>query len=128
MTAQRSFACIICPIGCDLTAATEGTGVVSVCGNACPRGEAYARSECIDPRRTLTSTIAVSGGVMKLVPVKTAREIPVQLLFPCMEIIRRACVSAPVRLGEVLIPDILGTGVPVIACMDVPARDGCGIY
>jgi CxxC motif-containing protein len=93
--------------------------VVSVADNQCPRGEAYVRREILDPRRILTSTVGVVGGAQRLVPVKTAEEIPRNMLMQCMEIIRRTCCRAPVRRGDIIIRDILGTGISVVACADV---------
>ncbi len=115
--------CIICPIGCLMEVSIQNVGksksVVSVKDNTCPRGEDYAKKELINPTRTLTTTIAVAQGESPLVPVKTDGEVSREKLLSCMEIIRRQCVVAPVKRGDVLIRDILGSGVNIIACADV---------
>ncbi len=115
--------CIICPIGCLMEVSIKQEGdtsiVLGVKDNACYRGENYAKKELIDPTRTLTTTIAVTQGEAPLVPVKTDGEIPKNRLMDCMEIIRRKCVAAPIKRGDVLIKDILGTGINVIACADI---------
>jgi CxxC motif-containing protein len=106
-------------MGCLLDVTMEGNRVTAVSGNSCSRGPEYARRELINPTRTLTTTVAVSGGELPLVPVKSQAELPRELLFQCMEVIRRARVSAPVKRGDILIQDILGTGIHIIACGDV---------
>ncbi len=119
---KRNLTCIICPMGCLMEIGLEGNTVVSVSGNSCDRGSEYARKELTNPTRTVTTTAAVSGGVLPLVPVKTAAEIPRGLVMHAMEILRRRTVPAPVARGDVIIHDILGTGVNVIACADVAAK------
>lgn len=119
---KTNLTCIICPIGCSLEVTLDDNGQpVSVSGNRCPRGEQYAKKEILNPTRTLTSTVAVKNGSLKLVPGKTQAEIPKDMLLQAMEIIRRAECTAPVKRGDVLIYDILGTGVNFIACADVDA-------
>lgn len=89
-----------------------------VSGNACPRGEAYAKKELTNPERTLTCTVAVTGSDRPLVTAKTAGEVPKALLMDCMQIVRRTTVKAPVKTGDVLVKDILHTGVDVVAAED----------
>ena len=116
--------CIICPMGCsmEVEAQEDSSGqktVLSVKDNGYKRGEQYAAKELQNPTRTLTSTIKVNGGILPVVPVKTAGEVPKNMLLQCMEIVRRAACRAPVKRGDILIYDILGTGINVIACADV---------
>ena len=116
--------CIICPMGCSMEVEVETNAngqkkVVSVKDNGCKRGEQYAAKELQNPTRTLTSTIKVTGGQLPLVPVKTAGEVPKKLLLQCMEVVRRANCRAPVKRGDILLYDILSTGINVIACADV---------
>lgn len=116
---RRELTCIGCPLGCSLTVTVSGGGEPAVAGHTCRRGEAYGRSEVLDPRRTVTSTAAVAGGRLARVPVKTAGEIPKDRIWECMEIIRRLRVPAPVRLGDVLARDCAGTGVDLVAAKTV---------
>jgi CxxC motif-containing protein len=116
--------CIICPMGCsmEVEVETDADGhkkVLSVKDNGCKRGEQYAAKELQKPTRTLTSTIKVNGGVLPVVPVKTAGEVPKNMLLQCMEVVRRANCKAPVKRGDILLYDLLGTGINVIACADV---------
>ena len=119
--------CIICPMGCsmEVEVETDADGhkkVLSVKDNGCKRGEQYAAKELQNPTRTLTSTIKVNGGVLPVVPVKTAGEVPKKMLLQCMEVVRRASCKAPVKRGDILLYDILGTGINVIACADVEKK------
>ena len=126
MNDKKTFpmTCIICPMGCSMEVEVE-TGadgqkkVLSVKDNGCKRGEQYANKELQNPTRTLTTTIKVNGGVLPVVPVKTAGEVPKKMLLQCMEVVRRASCKAPVKRDDILLYDILGTGINVIACADV---------
>ena len=77
----RNLTCIGCPMGCQLTAELAGGEVVSVRGNTCARGEAYARKECTHPARTVTGTVRCEGGVLPVVSVRTADEVPKEKVF-----------------------------------------------
>ena len=115
--------CIICPMGCTMEVTTEGEGtarrVISVTDNGCKRGPEYVEKELLNPTRTLTTTITVQNGDLSVVSVKTAGEVPKNMLLQCMEVIRRATVRAPIKTGDVLLHDILGTGVNVVSCARV---------
>ena len=119
--------CIICPMGCSMeveieTDAEGNKKVLSVKDNGCKRGEQYAAKELQNPTRTLTSTIKVNDGVLPVVPVKTAGEVPKNMLLQCMEVVRRASCRAPVKRGDILLYDLLGTGINVISCADVEKK------
>ena len=123
-TERIPLTCIICPMGCsmEVEVKTDTSGhkkVLSVKDNGCKRGEQYASKELQNPTRTLTTTIKVEGGQLPVVPVKTAGEVPKASLLQCMEVVRRACCKAPVKRGDILLYDLLGTGINVIACADV---------
>lgn len=111
----KTLTCVACPIGCTLSAQIEAGEVVSVSGNTCKRGEAYAKTECIAPVRSLTTTVRVNGGAYPLVSVKSAAPLPKEKLLDCMTLINQTQIDAPVTMGEIIIPDILGTGVDIIA-------------
>lgn len=120
-TIKKNMTCIICPMGCnlDITFDDATKKLVSATGNNCTRGPQYAEKELSNPTRTLTSTIKVTAGTLPVVPVKSADELPRDSLLQYMEVIRRATAPAPIRIGDVLIPDILGSGVDIIATADV---------
>lgn len=108
----RDLTCIVCPKGCQLHVELNGSEVVSVTGNTCPRGKQYAIDECTHPMRTITSTVRAANG--EVVPVKTNRTIPKELMFDCMKEINRATLKTPARIGDVVIKDVLGTGADVV--------------
>ncbi len=108
--------CISCPLGCPLRVETDDEGrVLSVTGNTCRRGEEYGRKEDTAPTRTVTSTVRLTGGGSPVVSVRTSEDIPKGKIFDVMAAIRSASVAAPVHIGDVVIPDIAGTGVDLIA-------------
>ena len=118
----RELTCINCPLGCQLKVEMEGTEVISVSGNTCKRGEIYARKEVVSPTRTVTSTVAVKGGVHPVVPVKTKSDIPKSKIFECMAEINAVTVEAPVSIGDVVIENVCGTGVQVVATANMPIK------
>ena len=118
----RELICIGCPLGCPLTVELKGTEVVSVTGNTCPNGDRYARKEVTDPRRTVTSTVRVLGGILPVVSVKTAQDIPKNKIFDCMQELATIRVKAPVQEGDVIVSNIADTGVSVIATKEIPAE------
>lgn len=118
----RELICIGCPLGCRLTVEMKGTEVVSVTGNTCPNGDRYARKEVTDPRRTVTSTVRVLGGILPVVSVKTAQDIPKNKIFDCMQELATIRVKAPVQEGDVIVSNIADTGVSVIATKEIPAE------
>lgn len=108
----KELTCIVCPKGCALKVTLEGKQVLAVEGHTCRRGEVYARTECTAPMRTLTTTAAVVGG--GVVPVKTDRTVPKELLFDCMKEINTLRVPANAKIGDVVLEDLLGTGANVV--------------
>lgn len=119
------FNCTTCPSECLLTVEVErdadGTvaEVRSVTGNRCPRGNKYAHQELTYPMRVLTTTVAVSGGDEALLPVRTSEAIPLTLHAQAMDLIRGLIVKAPIRMGDVVLPDLLNTNINLIASMDI---------
>jgi CxxC motif-containing protein len=114
----REMICIRCPLGCPLTVRMEGDQV-EVTGNSCSRGEEYGKKEVLSPTRVVTSSVRVLGGDLEMVPVKTKEDIPKDKIFACMEEIRKMEVSAPISIGDVIIPDCAGTGVSIVATRNV---------
>lgn len=110
---QKKLTCIVCPMGCQIRAEMDDGRVTKISGATCKRGEAYARTELTDPRRTLTTTMRVAGA--GLVPVKSSAALPKALLMKSMDVINAANAKTPVMPGDVLIHDILGTGVDIVA-------------
>ncbi len=116
---KRELICIGCPLGCPLTVELEKGEVIRVTGNTCKRGEVYARKEVTNPTRIVTSTIRVIGGDRPLVSVKTQEDIPKDKIFACMKEVNGTWVEAPIHIGDVVIENVAGTGIPVIATKEV---------
>jgi len=112
--------CITCPIGCSLEVTHEGKTVTKVEGNQCKKGLSYAEAEISDPRRMVTTTVRVQGGVHPLVPVYTAAPIPKPLISDLLAALRRVQLQAPVQMGQVVLENALGTGIDVLASRDLP--------
>lgn len=120
---KKELICIGCPLGCNMTVEMDGGKVLSVSGNTCPRGDAYARKEVTNPTRIVTSTVKVTGGARERVSCKTAQDIPKDKIFDVMRDINAAVVSAPVAIGDVLVENAAQTGVAVIATSHTEAVD-----
>ena len=118
---EKELVCVNCPMGCRITVTMENDDIVSVTGNTCPRGREYAIKECIRPERILTSTVKVNGGLHRVLPVITDKEIPLDQIFEAMDIIKQTEVTAPIEEGDVIVKDILGTGADVIASRSMKA-------
>ena len=109
--------CINCPRGCEL----EVTGgpqfpaaEIKVTGNACPRGEEYGRSELVNPTRMVTGLVRVAG-MRKPLPVKTKTAVPKGKIDAVLFALHQTTVQLPVKIGDVIIPDVAETGVDVVA-------------
>ena len=119
------FNCTTCPSECLLTVEVErdADGAVVevhfVTGNSCPRGDTFAHQELTCPMRVLTTTVAVSGGDEALLPVRTTEAIPLALHAQAMDLIRGLVVEAPIRMGDVILPNLLDTNINLVASMDV---------
>ena len=123
---EKNLTCINCPMGCSLVVKTEGSTVFGVSGNHCKFGDIYARKEITDPTRMVTSTVMVEGGNLRLVPVKTETAVPKGKIMECMKALKTICVSAPVGVGDVIIENVAGTGVNVVATRAVEAVSTTG--
>lgn len=110
-----NLTCILCPLSCQLELLVEAGEVQSVFGNTCQQGVTYAQKEYSCPTRMLTATIALEGGKVNRIPVRTQEEIPKSSIKECMAILRQLHTVAPVTRGEVIIADLNGTGVDLIA-------------
>lgn len=122
MIKKESFICIGCPIGCmlDVTMYSEDNIVVE--GNLCPIGDRYGKKEIVEPVRMVTSIVFVEGGIDRLVPIKTDREINKTLMLDLARALKDVKVKAPVYIGDVIVENILGSGVNMIATNEVLAK------
>ena len=116
---QKSLTCIGCPLGCQLIVELENGEVISVIGNTCKRGDDYARKEVTSPTRIVTSTVKVTGGKSSMVSVKTKSDIPKEKIFECVKVLKVVEVQAPIAIGDVVLSNVAGTGVDIVATKDV---------
>jgi CxxC motif-containing protein len=121
MAEVRNLTCIGCPMGCQITVELDGEQILSVKGNSCGVGDHYARQEVIHPERTVASTVVITGGDKERLSVKTKGNIPKDRIFDCMKEINKVRVKVPVKIGDVIIKDVLGTGVDVVATRNISA-------
>lgn len=110
---KKEIICTVCPKGCHITAETDGKNVFSVTGYSCKRGEIYAKAECVNPVRVLTTTVLTDKN--SVVSVKTENAIPKKLIFEAMKEVNGVIAKTPLNVGDVVLPNILNTGVNVIA-------------
>jgi CxxC motif-containing protein len=116
MSETESFVCIGCPIGCPLQLTHEGTEIREITGHECNRGAKYARQEFTDPRRGMSTTVAIDGARWRRLPVKVTRPLPKDRVLEAARLIHQIRVVAPVRVGQILLEDLLGeAGVAVVA-------------
>ena len=114
----RELTCIVCPRGCNLTVKFNTDGAIAeITGNACKRGITYAEKECTHPERTVTSTVRTAEGAV--VAVKTASAVPKEKVFDVMKEINAARAPKSVSIGDVIIENVAGTGVSVVATADL---------
>ncbi len=119
MIAERNITCIVCPIGCKILVKTDGTQFEIVGGNKCKRGIEYARSEALDPRRMLTTSVLVNEGEWPLVSVKSSKPVPKEKLFSILKEIKRTVVNAPVKSGQIIIKNTANTDINIVATKTV---------
>ena len=119
---KRLLTCIGCPLGCSITASPNTDGTYEITGYTCKRGLEYAKKELTRPERTVTSTVRVSGGVANVVSVRTASDVPKDAIWDVMQVINSLTVPAPVKIGDVLLADIAGTGVALTATKGVAKK------
>ena len=115
------YLCIGCPLGCRLEVEEDPDGsIVEVRGFGCRKGKVFAEREHTDPRRMVTTTVAVRGGRWPRLPVRTEAEVPKDQVAKIVQLLRSVVVEGPVSMGEVVAANIAGTGVNVVASRDMP--------
>ncbi len=107
--------CITCPLGCRLSVERAKDGALTVSGNRCPRGARYAEEELLSPKRVVTATCRAVPPDRCRVPVRTLSAFPKEKVDELIRLLYGLEVKLPVSRGDVLVPDALGTGIPVIA-------------
>lgn len=112
---EKHLICIGCPMGCPLKVTMKDGIVDKIEGNNCKRGAVYGEKEVTNPTRIVTSTVRVLDGQVPVVSVKTALDIPKGKIKECMKELKNVQVKAPVTAGMVVLENVAGTGVDVVA-------------
>ena len=118
---RRELTCIGCPMGCALVVELDGKEVISVKGNSCKIGENYGKKECTNPTRVVTTSVSVTGGEGEVLSVKTESDIPKKMIYDCISALKNVVVKAPIHIGDVVLENVLNTGVNIIATKDIKA-------
>jgi CxxC motif-containing protein len=119
VTETHVYLCTGCPLGCRLEVDAVDDEVLEVRGFTCRRGERYGRQEHVDPRRPLSTTVWVDGAAIRRAPVRTTDAIPKHQVIAAARALRGVRLTAPIRRGDVVVPDVCGTGVDVIVTRDL---------
>ncbi len=114
--AEKDLICILCPLGCKLkvSGVAEKPEDLAIRGQQCKKGREYAFEEYTNPTRTLTSTVVIQNAPLARLPVKTSKPLPKDLIFRAMEEINKVELTAPVKMGTVVIENLLDTGIDVV--------------
>ena len=115
---SKDIRCIICPTGC-LVHVENVNGELIIEGHSCKRGEEYAREEFVAPKRILTTTMQVENGFLPLVPVRSEMPLPKDRLEEILQEIGKVKIKAPIKMGDILIKNILGLNINIIASRDL---------
>lgn len=116
---KKEIICTVCPRGCHMMVEGEGDKVLNVEGYSCKRGLEYASAEYAHPVRILTTLVKINGVDNDLLPVRSNQPLPKEKLFECMDVIRATSVKLPVKRYDVIVPNICGTGVDIVATKTV---------
>ncbi len=116
---QETITCIICPSGCQLTVTERPDGSLEVIGASCKRGMEYGDQEYREPKRMLVTTMRVDGGKLPVIPVRSNKELPKERIFDAVEHVSHIALRAPIKMGMVVVPNLLNLGVDVIASRDI---------
>lgn len=119
----QQFDCIVCPMSCHIEVELKDQmEIVKVCGNRCPRGEAYVRQEVVCPMRMLTTTVRIHDAIHPLLPVITSQSVPREKLFDIMELCKTLEICAPVHEHQILVHNIADSGADLLASRSMSRR------
>ena len=120
---MKEFICISCPMGCHLSIDDTDKSNIIVTGNTCPRGKIYGINEVTRPKRMVTSSVKVTGGIDLVVSVKTKEAIDKNLIFDVLNELKNIEVKTPIKIGDVIIKNVLNSGVDVVASRNVGEKN-----
>ena len=119
MTEEKEITCIVCPLGCKILLKKTRCQVEVLFGNKCKQGIDYAINEALDPRRMLTTSVLVENGEWALVSVKSSDPVQKDKVFAVLREIRKIKVKAPVKAGDIIIKNVIGTGIDILATKSI---------
>ncbi|PIU67830.1 MAG: molybdopterin oxidoreductase [Armatimonadetes bacterium CG07_land_8_20_14_0_80_40_9] len=119
MDKSLDLTCIACPLGCRIKLKVKGKKILNLEGNQCRRGEDYAQAEFTNPLRMLTTTVQIKGAHLPLLPIRTSTPLPKGMLDPALNLLAKKRVKAPVKMGDIIIKNILGSKVDIVATRDL---------
>jgi len=119
MPEVQKVICITCPKGCTLDVTREGDTILKVENFGCKRGQDYVYAELTDPRRMVATTVRISGSVHPRLPVSTSAAFPRGRIKELLEALNHVEMAAPVKMGDVVLADALGTGINILASRDM---------
>ncbi|WP_315119441.1 DUF1667 domain-containing protein [uncultured Clostridium sp.] len=120
----RNITCIGCPVGCPLKVEIENGEVIKVTGNSCNIGIDYAKKECTNPTRIVTSSVVIENGEIDVLPVKTESDIPKSKIKECIRSLKGVKIKAPIKIGDIIVKDVASTGINIVATRNVKEKIG----
>lgn len=117
---KKELVCICCPSGCRIHVELEGNQILKLEGNRCRKGYEYAAQEAVAPMRVLTGLMRARD-CEKPFAVRSDRPVPKELMRMCAAEMKHYRPKTPIRIGDIVIKDILGTGADIVAAQDFPA-------
>jgi len=112
---KKHFTCVTCPVGCEIDVELRDGEVLSMTGNRCAKGKDFVQQELEEPMRVLTTTVPIDGSKWAMLPVRTDKSIPRRLFFKVMRQLAGIELQAPVKVSDVIVKDVAGTGANIIA-------------
>jgi len=118
-TLLKNIICISCPAGCSMEALSDGIKILSVSGNQCKKGIKFAEDEIINPIRILTTTVNINSGIVSRLPVRSKTGVPKEKVMQMAAELKKVKAATPVKMGDVILSDILASGIDIISSMSV---------
>jgi CxxC motif-containing protein len=122
LSEERHFICVTCPVGCSIVATVEGQELIAVRGQGCKQGISFVQEEMTAPKRMLTTTVQVVAGALPLVPVRSTEPLPKENLLAVAKELRDVVLRAPISEHQVVIENVLDTGVDIVTSRALEAR------
>lgn len=121
MVEEQTITCIMCPLGCKIRVLQTGD-TVEIKGAGCDNGREYALQEISEPSRIIMSVVPVRNSDIPTVTVKTNKSIPKEKIGRVMELISTVEVTAPIKVGDIILKNIDNMHVDIIATRNAKER------